>query len=46
MVKHIIVWTLNEMSDAEKKRVKTEIKAGHKGYNRRAACLFKRRFDA
>lgn len=31
MVKHIIVWTLNEMSDAEKKSVKAEIKAGLEG---------------
>jgi len=31
MVKHIIVWTLNEMSDAEKKSIKAEIKAGLEG---------------
>lgn len=28
MVKHIIIWTLKEMSDEEKKTVKADIKAG------------------
>ena len=28
MVKHIILWTLKEMSDSEKESVKAEIKAG------------------
>ncbi|MBQ0051929.1 MAG: Dabb family protein [Treponema sp.] len=31
MVKHIILWTLKEMSDAEKKEVKAGIKAGLEG---------------
>lgn len=28
MVKHIILWTLKEMSDSEKESVKAEIKEG------------------
>ncbi|MBR1911163.1 MAG: Dabb family protein, partial [Treponema sp.] len=28
MVKHIILWTLKEMNDAEKKSVKAAIKSG------------------
>ena len=31
MVKHIIVWTLKEMPEAEKKSVKAEIKTGLEG---------------
>ena len=31
MVKHIILWTLKEMSEDEKNRVKAEIKAGLEG---------------
>ena len=31
MVKHIILWTLKEMSDSEKESVKTGIKAGLEG---------------
>lgn len=31
MVKHIILWTLKEMSEAEKARVKGEIKLGLEG---------------
>lgn len=28
MIKHVILWTLKEMSDAEKKTVKADIKTG------------------
>ena len=31
MVKHIILWTLKEMSEDEKNRVKADIKAGLEG---------------
>ena len=31
MVKHIILWTLKEMSDSEKESVKAEIKRGLEG---------------
>ena len=31
MVKHIILWTLKEMSDSEKESVKAEIKKGLEG---------------
>ena len=31
MVKHIILWTLKEMSEDEKNRVKVDIKAGLEG---------------
>lgn len=31
MVKHIILWTLKEMSDSEKESVKAEIKEGLEG---------------
>ena len=31
MTRHIILWTLKEMPEAEKARVKAEIKAGLEG---------------
>ena len=34
MVKHIILWTLKEMSDSEKESVKKGIKEGLKGYSK------------
>ena len=39
MVKHIIVWTLKEMPEAEKKSVKAEIKAGLEGLKGRIPGL-------
>ena len=32
MVKHIILWTLKEMSEDERNRVKADIKAGLEGF--------------
>lgn len=39
MVKHIILWTLKEMSESEKKNVKAEIKAGLEGLKGRIPGL-------
>lgn len=39
MVKHIIVWTLKEMPEVEKKSVKAEIKAGLEGLKGRIPGL-------